>query len=121
MRTAILLAVMLACSASAADTIGERQVDEARSVLNFPMNALHVPVLVLHGDADPVCPAEEQALPIVEKIRGRGLDVQYEEYPGAGHGLGDHYYDAYDRLLAFFSNKRNIRHPQTIDFTTTSE
>ncbi len=96
-------------------------VDKTLSVLNFPMNALHVPVLVLHGDADPVCPAELQARPMVEKMRQAGLDAQYKQYSGAGHGLGDHYYDAYDRLLAFFSDIRNVRHPKTIDFTTASE
>jgi hypothetical protein len=48
------------------------------------------------------------------------LPLEYVEYPDVGHGLGDRYYDGYALLLDFFSGKRNIRHPRTIDFTTPS-
>ncbi len=96
-------------------------IDEPNSVFYFPMNALHVPVLMLHGGADRVSPAETQVYPMVEKMRELGLPLEYEEYPGVGHGLGDRYYDGYARLLEFFAGKRNIRHPKTIDFTTASQ
>jgi predicted esterase len=99
---------------------GDSPIDKANSVFYFPMNALHVPVLMLHGDADHVSPAETQVYPMVEKMRALGLPLEYVEYPGVGHGLGERYYDGFDRMLEFVSDKRNIRHPKTIDFTTPS-
>jgi len=97
-----------------------RKVEEARSAYYFPMNALHVPAIVLHGDADPVTPVEVQARPMVEKMRELGLEVEYHEYAGAAHGLGDDYLDAFDKILDFFGRHRNVRYPKTVDFTTWS-
>jgi len=95
-------------------------IDKSRSAYYFPMNALHVPVVVLHGDADPATKVEEQARPMVEKMRELGLEVEYHEYAGAPHGLGKDYLDAFDKIMDFFSRHRNVRYPKTIDFSTPS-
>jgi len=91
-----------------------------RSVYYFPMNALHVPVIILHGDADTSTLVDVQARPMVKKMRELGLEVEYVEYAGAGHGLGGDYPDGFERVMAFFEKHPNVRHPKTIDFTTPS-
>ncbi len=113
-------AVSVANMATENPTGDRGTVDTLRSVYYFPMNALHVPVIVLHGDADPVTPVDVQARPMVEKMRELGLGVEYHEYPGAAHGLGEDYLDAFDKIIDFFSRHRNVRYPKTIDFTTFS-
>jgi len=84
------------------------------------MNALHVPVIILHGDADTSARADIQARPMAKKMRELGLEVEYVQYPGALHGLGEDYTDGFERAMAFFNRHRNVRYPKTIDFTTPS-
>ena len=89
-----------------------------RSVYHFPMNALHVPVIMLHGDADTTTLCDVQARPMAKRMNELGLELEYVEYPGAGHGLGDSYAKGFARALAFFGRHRNERHPRTIDYST---
>lgn len=54
----------------------------------FHVDRIDVPLLVLHGDADPVVSiAQSEAL--VAALRARGRDVTFHVYPGEGHGWGD--------------------------------
>jgi len=91
-----------------------------RSAYYFPMNALHVPVIMLHGDADTSTLCELQARPMAKKMNELGLELEYIEYPGVGHGLGHFYADGFARALDFFDKHRNVRHPKTIDYSTPS-
>ena len=45
-----------------------------------------VPLLVMHGDADPVVPIE-QSLRLVERIRASGNEVEFHVMDGEGHGF----------------------------------
>ena len=47
---------------------------------------IDAPVLLLHGEADPVVPVQ-QARDMEAALRNRHVDVQAKYYPGAGHGL----------------------------------
>jgi dienelactone hydrolase len=44
------------------------------------------PVLILHGEADPVVPVAE-AYHLQEVLEGRGLDYEMKIYPAVGHGF----------------------------------
>ena len=50
------------------------------------LDQISVPLLVLHGDADPVVPVS-QSRDMVSALRRRGVDVEYHEFAGEGHGL----------------------------------
>jgi predicted esterase len=91
-----------------------------RSAYYFPMNALHVPVIMLHGDADTSTLCELQARPMAKKMNELGLELEYIEYPGVGHGLGHFYADGFAKALDFFDKHCNVRHPKTIDYSTPS-
>jgi dienelactone hydrolase len=59
------------------------------------------PVLILHGDADPVVPVEE-AYHLKEVLESRGLPYEMKIYPGVGHGFaGEIWEDAVLRAVAF--------------------
>jgi dipeptidyl aminopeptidase/acylaminoacyl peptidase len=60
-------------------------------LVNSPANQLDqidVPVMIVHGDADPVVPVE-QSRRTVAALRSRGVEVDYHEFVGEGHGLRD--------------------------------
>lgn len=59
----------------------------ARSPL-FHADGITAPLLVLHGDADPVV-AVGQSEALVAALRARGRDVTFHVYPGEGHGWGN--------------------------------
>lgn len=63
------------------------QVDlyRERSPLAFA-DRIAAPLLVLHGDADPVVPIE-QSLRLVERIRSSGGDIEFHAIQGEGHGF----------------------------------
>jgi len=64
--------------------------------------AIRTPLLVLHGDADPIVPVEHsQAL--AERIAEGGGIVELCIYPGEGHGFRkpEHQLDEYRRTAAF--------------------
>jgi dipeptidyl aminopeptidase/acylaminoacyl peptidase len=62
------------------------------------------PLLVLHGDSDPVVPVEQSRV-FAERVRAAGGDVELHVYPGEGHGFRDaaHQLDEYARLEDFLS------------------
>jgi len=49
---------------------------------------VHVPVLLLHADADPVVPVQ-QARDMEQVLRAHGVAVTAKYYPGTGNGLAD--------------------------------
>ena len=63
-----------------------------------------VPVLLVHGDADPVVPVEQSRL-LAERIAAAGGDVELHVYAGEGHGLRQpaHQLDEYARVGAFLA------------------
>ncbi|MEO6156824.1 MAG: alpha/beta fold hydrolase, partial [Ilumatobacteraceae bacterium] len=77
---------------------------EARSPLLFAQRLTSRPVLLLHGDADPVVPVE-QSRELARRIADAGGDVQLHVYAGAGHGLRDplDQLDEYARIGDFLS------------------
>jgi dipeptidyl aminopeptidase/acylaminoacyl peptidase len=44
------------------------------------------PLLVLHGDADPVVPIE-QSVRLVERVRASGGQIEFHVMEGEGHGF----------------------------------
>ena len=62
-----------------------------------------MPVLLLHGDADPVVPVE-QSQRLAAALAAAGGDVELHVYPGEGHGFRqpEHQLDEYRRMGAFF-------------------
>lgn len=74
----------------------------ARSPVTWASQLAGVPLLVLHGTADPVVPVE-QSRTLVAAVRAAGGDVQYTEYEGEGHGFRqrDHQLDEQARVAAF--------------------
>ena len=59
------------------------------------------PVLILHGDADPIVPVKE-AYQLREVLENWGIPYQMQIYPGVGHGFsGEIWQDAGARTLAF--------------------
>ena len=60
------------------------------------------PILVLHGDADPVVPVD-QSMVFAERVRAAGGDIELVVYPGEGHGFRtrEHQLDEYARVAAF--------------------
>lgn len=60
------------------------------------------PILVLHGDADPVVPVEQSRV-FVERVRAAGGDATLHEYPGEGHGFRrrEHQLDEFARIEDF--------------------
>jgi dipeptidyl aminopeptidase/acylaminoacyl peptidase len=75
----------------------------ARSPLHLADRLAATPLLVLHGDADPVVPVD-QSIALAERILDAGGDVELRVYPGEGHGFraSQHQLDEYLRIGAFF-------------------
>ncbi|HEY7626829.1 MAG TPA: prolyl oligopeptidase family serine peptidase [Ilumatobacteraceae bacterium] len=77
----------------------------ARSPLHLT-DRLHVPILLMHGDADPVVPVE-QSVAFAERCRDAGVDVELVIYAGEGHGFRqpDNQLDEYRRMEAFLATR----------------
>lgn len=73
-----------------------------RSPARHPERFVHTPLLVLHGDVDPVVPLE-QSLTFVERVRAAGGDASLHIYGGEGHGFRqrDNQLDEYRRVEEF--------------------
>jgi dipeptidyl aminopeptidase/acylaminoacyl peptidase len=76
----------------------------ARSPLHFAERLAKVPLLVMHGDSDPVVPVE-QSRAFVERCRAAGGIVDYVEYEGEGHGFRrpENQLDEYGRMRDFLA------------------
>ncbi len=75
-----------------------------RSPLNFADRLTATPLLVLHGDSDPVVPVE-QSRAFVDRCLTAGGDVELVVYEGEGHGFRkpDNQLDEYQRMLHFLA------------------
>ncbi len=73
-----------------------------RSPAQHPDRFVHTPLLVLHGDVDPVVPLE-QSRTFVERVRAAGGDATLHVYEGEGHGFRqrDNQLDEYRRVEEF--------------------
>lgn len=69
---------------STLDLVGGYQAHVERSPLQHA-ESIRVPVLLLHGDADPVVPVE-QARQLAARLDRLGRTVELHEYEGEGHG-----------------------------------
>jgi dipeptidyl aminopeptidase/acylaminoacyl peptidase len=72
-----------------------------RSPLEYA-DRIDVPLLVLHGDADPVVPVD-QSVRLAERVRAGGGDVELHVFPGEGHGFRqpEHRVAEYELMGAF--------------------
>lgn len=64
----------------------------------------HTPLLVLHGDVDPVVPVEQSRV-FVERVRAAGGDATLHVYEGEGHGFRQqpNQLDEYRRVEEFLA------------------
>lgn len=75
-----------------------------RSPVHAAHRLRHTPLLVLHGDADPVVPVEQSKV-LAERVRAAGGDVELQVYTGEGHGFRQvaTQLDEYARIEAFLT------------------
>jgi beta-glucosidase len=83
---------------------------------DFAPNALHVPVHVYQGGADPVV-SPQRTRQWVERLKRLGTTVEYTEYPGVGH---DSWVNAYagGQIFAWFDQFRRDPHPDRVRFAS---
>ena len=62
------------------------------------------PMLIMHGDTDPVVPVEQSRL-FAERVRAAGGDIELHVYEGEGHGLRqrENQLDEYRRIAGFLA------------------
>ncbi|MBT3604703.1 MAG: S9 family peptidase [Candidatus Latescibacteria bacterium] len=80
--------------------------DEARKSDVFPhLGDIASPLLLIHGDADPICPVSE-SLVTCRALEAQGIPVGLVVYPGEGHGFRRkrNQRDCARRMLAWFLN-----------------
>ena len=75
-----------------------------RSPVNFVDRLNRTPLLVMHGDNDPVVPIE-QSIVFVERCRAAGGTVEFVAYEGEGHGFRqpENQLDEYRRMQDFLA------------------
>jgi dipeptidyl aminopeptidase/acylaminoacyl peptidase len=66
--------------------VGGEENYRSRSPLFKAVALKHTPMLVMHGDADPVVPIVQGAS-LVEAVRSAGGRVEFEVMQGEGHGF----------------------------------
>lgn len=76
----------------------------ARSPINFAERLAAVPILLMHGDKDPVVPIE-QSKAFVERCLAAGAEIEFVIYEGEGHGFRkpENQLDEYRRMHDFLS------------------
>jgi len=74
----------------------------ARSPIEHADRFATTPMLILHGDADPVVPMEQSTV-FAERVRAAGGDVELHVYEGEGHGFRqrESQLDEYRRIAGF--------------------
>lgn len=78
--------------------------DGARKSDVFPhLGEINSPLLLMHGDADPICPVSESMV-TARALEGQGVPVGLVVYPGEGHGFRRrrNQRDCARRMLAWF-------------------
>jgi dipeptidyl aminopeptidase/acylaminoacyl peptidase len=80
------------------------QLYRERSPVNFADRLTATPLLVMHGDSDPVVPVD-QTRAFVERCRAVGGDVDLIVYEGEGHGFRkpENQLDEYRRMQRFLA------------------
>ncbi|MEO7369876.1 MAG: prolyl oligopeptidase family serine peptidase, partial [Ilumatobacteraceae bacterium] len=75
-----------------------------RSPFHFAERLAGTPLLVMHGDSDPVVPVE-QSVAFAQRCRAAGGDVELVVYEGEGHGFRrpENQLDEYRRARAFLA------------------
>ncbi|BDC19449.1 S9 family peptidase [Acidianus sp. HS-5] len=68
----------------------------------FFIDNIRSPLLILAGENDPRCPAEETKQ-VIEKLKENNIDVEYKIYEDEGHGFSkiDDYVDSIKRVVEF--------------------
>jgi dipeptidyl aminopeptidase/acylaminoacyl peptidase len=77
---------------------------DERAPTNFADRLTTTPLLVMHGDSDPVVPIE-QSQAFVDRCVEAGGDVEFVVYEGEGHGFRqpDNQLDEYHRMQGFLA------------------
>ncbi|MBW9140879.1 MAG: S9 family peptidase [Candidatus Aramenus sp.] len=70
----------------------------------FFVDRIKTPLLLLAGENDPRCPAEE-TLQVVKKLKERGVEIEYTIYKDEGHGFSkiENYVDSIRKTVEFIS------------------
>ena len=73
-----------------------------RSPINHAHALAQVPILIIHGDCDPVVPID-QSRALVAAVTAAGGDIELVEFVGEGHGFRnpENNHDEYQRTEAF--------------------
>ena len=79
-------------------------VRRSRSPLNYAEQLSATPILLMHGDSDPVVPIA-QSRAFVERCLSAGVDVDFVVYEGEGHGFRkpENQLDEYRRMQDFLA------------------
>ena len=87
---------------------GAEDAMRRRSPLWHADRHVHTPLLVLHGDVDPVVPVDQSRV-FVERIQAAGGSAELHVYAGEGHGFRQtgNQLDEYHRIEEFLS--RHVR------------
>lgn len=83
-----------------------------RSPIHFAERLVGTPLLMLHGDADPVVPVE-QSRQLADRLRAAGGTVDLHIYEGEGHGFRQraNQIDEYERIGRFLDRYVPIASP----------
>ena len=77
---------------------------DARSPVNFTERLAAIPILLMHGDKDPVVPID-QSRAFVERCLAAGANIEFVVYEGEGHGFRkpENQLDEYRRMHDFLT------------------
>ena len=83
----------------------------------FARNAAQLPVLVAHGEADPIVRVEHLRR-MVARFEDLGQPIEYEEYPGVGHVSWHNTYKD-GRIFDWFTQHVRDPHLREVNLLTT--